>query len=453
MLGIALTPILHLAGVAEKVSSAGDYSLRAQTVGHDEIGKLIRSFNDMLDAIQQRDNALQAANDELEMRVHARTDALQREVNERVRAEEALAKERRVLRTLIDNVPDHMFVKDAESRFVLANAAIAHATGMKTPEEMLGKSDLECFPAAIANAFRKDDRNLMATKQPLFDREEEFVDASGNRMWFLTTKVPLFDNNGDVSGLAGVARNITERKRAEKALIENADRLNAIFNAVQAGILVIDAQTRQIVDANPLALQMIGLPREGVLGHACHNFVCPVDRGRCPVVDLGQTVDDSESVLLTASGESRAIIKSVFPVMLGGREHLVEGFVDITRRKQIETELQNAKEAAEAANRAKSEFLANMSHEIRTPLNGIVGMTDLALDTEITAEQREYLETVKLSADSLLAVINDILDFSKVEAGRVELELRDFNLRECLETTLKTLSVNADGKGPHRERR
>src|ERR1700730_14078909 len=120
---------------------------------------------------------------------------------------------------------------------------------------------------------------------------------------------------------------------------------------------------------------------------------------------------------------------------------------EIVEREDTQAKLQLAIAAAEAASESKSEFLANMSHEIRTPLNGVMGMTDLALDTELTKEQREYLETVKMSADSLVTVINDILDFSKIEAGKIDLDVLDFNLRDSLEATLKTLALRAHEKG------
>ena len=236
----------------------------------------------------------------------------------------------------------------------------------------------------------------------------------GSQRWMQDRWIVIRDNSGRPVAIQGIVRDETERKRVEEALQESEDRLKNMFNSVQAGIVVIDAENREITDVNPAAAEMIGFPREEIIGRVCHQFICPLEEGKCLVADLGQKVENSEHQLLTAEGKSIPILRTVIPMTLNGRRYLLESFVDISALIQ-------ARREAEEASRAKSDFLANMSHEIRTPLNGIIGMTSLLLDTDLSAEQYEFAETVRHSANALLTIINDILDFSKIEAGKLDL--------------------------------
>jgi len=264
-------------------------------------------------------------------------------------------------------------------------------------------------------------------------------------------------------------------QKSTSELRESERRYRTLFDSVQIGILVVDPEAHKIVDANQVALEKLGLPREQVVGRSCYDLVCSGSERICSITDQGQVEAVSERTLTTQDSGTITVLAKVVPVMLDGRLRLLESFVDITDRKRAEKELVEAKEAAERAkqeleksnreleaaieranqmarnaeiaNQAKSEFLANMSHEIRTPMNGILGMTELALDTNLTQEQREYLNMVKSSAESLLALLNDILDFSKIEARKLELETVDFSLRDSLSETLKVLAMRAHEKG------
>jgi PAS domain S-box-containing protein len=254
---------------------------------------------------------------------------------------------------------------------------------------------------------------------------------------------------------AALVAEVAERQRAEQAVRDGQALTTAILATAPDAILAIDQEGR-LVEFNPAAEGIFGFRKAEVLGRVMADLIIqPAPRGpharglahylateEGPV--MGRRVEISA---LRADGAEFPIELTVVRVPGDGAPLFVGHLRDITERKEAEAVLLKAKEDAEAASRAKSEFLANMSHEIRTPMNGIIGMTELALDTELTARQREYLNLVRSSADSLLSVINDVLDFSKIEAGKLGLDPSPFGLRDAIGETLQTLALRAHAKG------
>jgi PAS domain S-box-containing protein len=257
---------------------------------------------------------------------------------------------------------------------------------------------------------------------------------------------------------AGLAAEIAEREQAQNALRESGELVMLLLEGAPEAIYGIDT-VGDTTFCNAACLRMLGYETASellgknlhVLAHHTRADGTAYPITECSIYQTLRTGKDTHidgEILWRKDGSSFQV--EVWSRLIHRADAIIGAvvtFIDITERKQAEEVLRNAKAAAEEGSRAKSEFLANMSHEIRTPLNGVIGMTELALGTELNAEQREYLETVKLSADSLLSVINDVLDFSKMEAGKANLDVRDFNLRESLESNLRTLALRADQKG------
>jgi PAS domain S-box-containing protein len=247
---------------------------------------------------------------------------------------------------------------------------------------------------------------------------------------------------------------ITERKQSEKALCEAEEKYRSIFEHSNDGIFQNTSEGR-FLSANPALARMLGFdsPEELIRERGDierQGYANPVMRDKFKqALEENGFISNFEYEVYRKDGAKIWVAESARIVRdADGRVLYYEGSVqNITERKKAETELRQAKETAERANRTKSEFLANMSHEIRTPMNGIIGMTDIALETKLNREQREYLSMVKSSAHSLLRLINDILDFSKIEAGKLELESTNFSLRDCIGGMLKPLGVRADQKG------
>lgn len=247
-------------------------------------------------------------------------------------------------------------------------------------------------------------------------------------------------------GVFALAWNLLLAKK-NRQLRESEERTRSILNNVQAGIIVVDATTREVLEANSVALALFDRGREEVVGRGCHGSICPHDRGRCPIADLGHAVDNSERVVVRADGTLVPVLKTVVPITLGGRKVLLESFVDITERKQAQTELERAKLAAEVASEAKSRFLAMMSHEIRTPLNGVTGMLHLLKRDQPSPQQRRWIDMAQNAAETLLRVIGDILDFSKVEAGKLELRPAPTLLHPVIGEAAAAFAYKAADKG------
>jgi PAS domain S-box-containing protein len=242
---------------------------------------------------------------------------------------------------------------------------------------------------------------------------------------------------------------VTERERAIVALRTAKEYAENIINSSLDIIVSVDAE-RHIIAFNTAAQRAFGYEIDEVLGQPVHMLyddpAVGTDIHHNVLTDghyTGEITNRRKDGTTFESYLSASVLRDSQGQMLG-----VMGISrDITERKQAEAALQASKEAAEAANRSKSAFLANISHEIRTPMNGILGMAELALETELNGEQREYLELVKVSAEALLGVINDLLDFSKIEAGKLVLDPREFSLRTSVHEAVKALAVPAYCKG------
>lgn len=248
------------------------------------------------------------------------------------------------------------------------------------------------------------------------------------------TTLRLLDaGNDEITILSKELNNMLESLyNAEKIIKDRELRFKIIFDSIQTGVVLIEAETHKIMDANPVAVKMINTTRDNIIGQICHKFICPAELGKCPVTSLNIEIENSERILLTAQDERIPIVKTVVRVKLDGKNYLLESFVDISKQKMAEFQMEKAKLVAESANRAKSEFLANMSHEIRTPMNAIIGFTDILKQMETDKEKIELLDIIKNSSKHLLSIINDILDFSKIEAGKLDINYTTFNIRDML---------------------
>jgi len=275
--------------------------------------------------------------------------AVGRDITERKQAEDALLEEHIVLQTLIDAIPDYIFVKDREGRFLISNKAHTDASGVVSVDDLIGKTAKDVFPDALATQFHDDDDDVMSLQQSRISMERRTVDSDGNDKWVSTTKVPLLDENGDVKGLVGISRDITERKQAEDQIRENEEKFKVLFQMLPVGVFVLN-KAREIIEINPALEEMLDMTLADVGSDAylsrryIHGDGSPMDRSQFA---SSRALDEQRAILDVEIGivkeDNTVIWTSVNAAPIDVEDwSAVVATTDITRRKEAEIAFQNS---------------------------------------------------------------------------------------------------------------
>jgi PAS domain S-box-containing protein len=391
------------------------------------------------------------------------------DVTDERRAQQALRESEERYRLVTDALPHMVWSMRADLTMDFVNQRMREYHGLNLEQldadawlGLVHPDDREAMLASVSGPQQRGEAHEVVFRARRHDGVYRFV---------LGRAVPMRDPSGVVVRWVGATQDIHDRWLAEhelrqlnatleqkvaertEALREGEERFRGAFDFAPIGMALV-APDGRFLRVNRSLCEIVGYTEPELLAADFHALTHPDDLA----ADLNPVRQILAGAIRTYTIEKRYFHKdgravpTLLSVSLVRDAHndplyFISQIKDISQRKAAEAELHRAKRAAEAANRAKGEFLANMSHEVRTPMNGILGMTELALETELTAEQREYLEMVRYSAESLLTILNDILDFSKIEAGKLGLDPAPFALRDALGELLKPLALRACAGG------
>ena len=373
------------------------------------------------------------------------------------RSEADLKRQTLVLESILDSMGEGVVVADESGRTVLRNRAARELYGIGSHMQL----DLR---NTVYTLFMPDGRTPFPVEQlPLVlaiegkatDDVEMMIRNTVHPGGVIMSVAgrPLRTNDGEEQGGVVVLRDISARRANEEALRESQERFQSAFKYAAIGMALVALDGRWL-KVNRALCEIVGYSEAELRATDFQTITHPddldADLGYVRQLLAGAIVSyDLEKRYYHNRGHVVFVLLSVSLVRdaAGNALYFVSQIQDISQRKQAQAELELATAAAEDANRSKSHFLANMSHEIRTPMHGILGMAQLLLESSLTAEQRDKVDAVKYSAESLLTIVGDILDFSKIEAGKLELDLTPFRLRELLDDLFKTLVYTARAKG------
>lgn len=349
------------------------------------------------------------------------------DITEIKKLEEMVRHESNLLRTIVDNLPDPVSIKDLGGRYLLNNKPHLNVLGADSQEEVLGRTAFDFFPEDDAATYTTDDNLVLKSGKTIIDKVEHARHLdTGFPYWHLTSKIPIKDATGKPFQLLTISHDITERKRAEDILRETDEFNRSLLMTIPFGMDVVD-ETGTILFMGEKFRKKFG---NDAIGKKCWELYCPnnIQCDGCPLkggIKIGTT----------STYEAHGILGGrIFEInhtgmMFHGKKAMLEIFHDITERKKSENDLIRSKEKAEESDRLKTAFLHNISHEIRTPMNAIVGFSNLLREPGLSQEEHDtYTDIISRSSNHLLSIVNDVIEISNVEAGRLKLSLSESNL-------------------------
>ncbi len=404
----------------------------------DEIGRLAGALNTMSAELQRYQGRLEEL-------VAERTAELRREISQRQLVEDKLRQSQALYRSIVSASPDGITIFSLSGLVEFVSPAGVKMFGYSTIEEMMGRSVLDFISPneseLVATRLRE-----MARGEVLMPIEYRAVKKDGQVFDIEANTEVIRDANGQPSAVISIIRDITERKQVEEALRASEEKYHQLFELGSDAVFLIDNETGQILEVNAAASTMYGYSRDELLQKRNVDLSAEPDKTRQAM----QNYLTSIPVRFHRKNDG-----AVLPVEITashfnwrGRPVHIAAIRDITERVQADEALRQAKDAAEVSNRAKSAFLANMSHELRTPLNAILGFAQLmARDPNLPPKHQDNLAVITTSGEHLLTLINQVLDLSKIEAGRMSLEEKNFDLYRLLGDLEGMFQLRAADKG------
>lgn len=353
------------------------------------------------------------------------------DITERIKAENRLREQKNFVWLLIDNMPVQIFWKNTDMVYRGGNAAFAKVVGFDSPKKVKGKTEADFLrPSDYNQKYLKWDKKVMESGKPMNNHEEPFFRADGSRGIALTSRIPLFDENGKVDGLLGFSVDITEIKKAETELKESEARFKNYIESSPYGVFVVD-ETGKYIDVNTAGTELTGYTREEFENLSIHDFILPEEE-EYALNAFRQMIQENKPMNIDTQykrkdGELRHW--DVNAIRIGSNRFL--GFShDITERKKNEQELLLAKTRAEESDRLKSAFLATVSHELRTPLNHILGFSDLIPELTKESEVIEFSNYINKSGMYLMEIIEDIFNLAMIEQKQIKIRKNEVFIRD-----------------------